>query len=106
MKCSTCNVVEFETILMSDRNKWLDSNKAYAARGYKRDQTVFDLGMGAGLDWTGTRRKTGRGSYGVFGTAPKFGKNYKPPNLKSLNEMQLKKESCGVLEYQNSSNEQ
>jgi hypothetical protein len=80
-----------------NRKKWLDSDKAYAAGGYRKEQSVSVLGMGAGLDWTGTSRKTGPGSEGVLGAAPKFGKNYKPPNVKSLKEVEPKKKSRGFF---------
>jgi hypothetical protein len=74
-----------------NRKKWLSSDKDYAAGGYKKEQSVSILGMGGGLDWTGTNRRTGPGSEGVLGAAPKFGKNYKPPNVKTLKDDKPKK---------------
>jgi hypothetical protein len=63
--------------------KWLASDKTYAAGGYRREQSVSILGSGEGLDWAGTRGKTGP-SETIRGAAPKFGANYKAPNVKDL----------------------
>ena len=41
------------------RSKWLKSDKEYASGGYKKEQSVSIFGVGQGLDWTGSRRKTG-----------------------------------------------
>ena len=67
-----------------NRKKWLSSDKTYAAGGFKKEQSVSIFGIGGGLDWTGSKGRTGPGSEGVLGEAPKFGKNYKPPNVKNI----------------------
>ena len=59
--------------------RWLESDKEYANGGYKKEQSVSIFGYGAGLDWTGTRDRSGPES--AMGAAPKFKKNYKPPNV-------------------------
>jgi hypothetical protein len=41
------------------RKKWLSSDKEYANGGYKKEQSVSIFGKGEGLDWTGTRSRTG-----------------------------------------------
>jgi hypothetical protein len=41
---------------------------------------VSILGTGAGLDWTGTKSRSGPES--VSAKPVKMGKNYKPPNIK------------------------
>ncbi|KAL7580807.1 hypothetical protein ACA910_001084 [Epithemia clementina (nom. ined.)] len=66
-----------------NRKKWLSSDKEYAAGGFLKEQSVSILGFGAGLDWTGTKSRTGP-SETVRGAAPKFAKNYKPPNVKDI----------------------
>ena len=67
------------------RNKktWLSSDKSYADGGYKKEQSVSIFGIGQGLDWTGKQGRTGP-SETVRGAAPKFAKNYKPPNVNDL----------------------
>ena len=62
----------------AQKKNWLSSDKEYAAGGYKESQSVSILGEGAGLDWTGTRQKTGP-AQGV-----KLGKNYKAPNVSQM----------------------
>jgi hypothetical protein len=42
-----------------NQKKWLASDKAYAAGGFKKEQSVSILGVGQGLDWTGTRDRAG-----------------------------------------------
>ena len=64
------------------KKKWLDSDKAYAAGGYKKEQSVSIFGVGQGLDWTGTRSRSGPES--MPGAAPKFAKNYKAPNVNEM----------------------
>ena len=49
------------------------------------------MGFGAGLDWSGKNARTGPGSEGVLGAAPKFAKNYKPPNVKNMKDDGKKK---------------
>lgn len=61
------------------RLKWSKSDKEYASGGFKKEQSVSIFGIGEGLDWTGTRGRSGPES--VVGAAPKFAKNYKPPNV-------------------------
>jgi len=63
----------------AQKKNWLSSDKAYAAGGYKKSQSVSILGEGAGLDWTGTRQTTGPAQSGV-----KLGKNYKAPNVSQM----------------------
>jgi hypothetical protein len=41
------------------KKKWLASDKEYANGGYKKEQSVSIFGKGEGLDWTGTRSRTG-----------------------------------------------
>jgi hypothetical protein len=41
------------------RKKWLSSDKEYANGGFKKEQSVSIFGKGEGLDWTGTRSRTG-----------------------------------------------
>ena len=60
--------------------RWLNSDKAYASGGYKKEQSVSIFGYGEGLDWTGTKSRRGP-SETVPGAAPKFAKNYKAPNV-------------------------
>ena len=42
-----------------NKKKWLESDKQYAAGGYKKEQSVSIFGVGQGLDWTGTQGRTG-----------------------------------------------
>lgn len=65
------------------KKRWLQSDKQYADGGYKKSQSVSILGEGRGLDWTGSRGRTGP-SESVPGLAPKFAKNYKAPNVKDI----------------------
>jgi hypothetical protein len=62
--------------------KWLQSDKEYASGGYKKEQSVSIFGVGEGLDWTGSRSRSGPES--APGAASKFEKNYKPPNVKDM----------------------
>mmetsp|Transcript_106359 Transcript_106359/g.297775 ORF Transcript_106359/g.297775 Transcript_106359/m.297775 type:complete len:211 (+) Transcript_106359:60-692(+) len=62
--------------------RWLKSDKDYAAGGYKKEQSVSIFGYGEGLDWTGSRARSRPES--APGAAPKFGKNYKAPNVKDI----------------------
>ena len=59
--------------------KWLNSDKEYADGGFKKEQSVSIFGNGEGLDWTGSRTKSGPES--VSRRAPKFSKNYKAPSI-------------------------
>eukprot|EP00540_Astrosyne_radiata_P010903 CAMPEP_0116833826 /NCGR_PEP_ID=MMETSP0418-20121206/6655_1 /TAXON_ID=1158023 /ORGANISM="Astrosyne radiata, Strain 13vi08-1A" /LENGTH=219 /DNA_ID=CAMNT_0004463325 /DNA_START=52 /DNA_END=708 /DNA_ORIENTATION=- len=61
------------------KKKWLSSDKVYAAGGYKKEQSYSIFG-GEPLDWTGRKGRTGP-SESVRAAAPKFGRNYKPPNV-------------------------
>ena len=46
------------------------------------------FGKGEGLDWTGSRSRGGpeRAPESVLGAAPKFGRNYKAPNVNDFNK--------------------
>lgn len=63
--------------------RWLKSDREYADGGYKKEQSVSIFGYGEGLDWTGTRGRRGPPESAV-GAAPKFGRNYKAPNIKDM----------------------
>ena len=73
-----------------NKKKWLSSDKSYAAGGYKKEQSVSIFGIGSGLDWTGKQGRTGP-SETVRGAAPKFGRNYKPPNVNDMKSEPKKK---------------
>jgi hypothetical protein len=62
--------------------KWQGSDKEYSGGGYKKEQSVSVWGYGEGLDWTGNRSK--QGPEGEMRKAPKFAKNYKAPNVKTM----------------------
>lgn len=66
------------------QRNWLKSDKKYAGGGFKKEQSVSILGSGAGLDWTGRDPRSGP-SETIQGVAPKFGKNYKAPNVNTMN---------------------
>ena len=66
-----------------NKKKWLNSDKQYSAGGYKKEQSVSILGFGEGLDWTGTKGRKGP-SESIPAAAPKFGRNYKAPNIKNM----------------------
>ncbi|CAB9501857.1 expressed unknown protein [Seminavis robusta] len=66
-----------------NQKKWLSSDKQYASGGFKKEQSVSIFGYGGGLDWTGKNAKTGP-SESVPGAAPKFGRNYKAPNVNNM----------------------
>mmetsp|Transcript_5116 Transcript_5116/g.11451 ORF Transcript_5116/g.11451 Transcript_5116/m.11451 type:complete len:155 (+) Transcript_5116:20-484(+) len=61
------------------KRKWLPSDKAYAKGGYRKEQSYSIFG-GKPLDWTGTQGR-GRPAESVVAAAPKFGRNYKAPNV-------------------------
>mmetsp|Transcript_29135 Transcript_29135/g.70225 ORF Transcript_29135/g.70225 Transcript_29135/m.70225 type:complete len:115 (+) Transcript_29135:229-573(+) len=67
------------------KKRWLSSDKEYATGGFKKEQSVSIFGKGEGLDWTGSRSRGGpgpeRAPESVLGAAPKFGRNYKAPNV-------------------------
>jgi hypothetical protein len=69
----------------AQRKKWLSSDKEYSNGGFRKEQSVSIFGKGEGLDWTGTRSR--RGPESVMGAAPKFAKNYKPPNINAMKGM-------------------
>ena len=83
------------------RAKWLNSDKEYAGGAYKKEQSVSIFGKGEGLDWTGKNARKGP-SETVPGAAPKFGRNYKAPNvyqmkgIKDPNEKPKKKGLFGM----------
>lgn len=62
--------------------RWLSSDKEYANGGYKKEQSVSIFGNGQGLDWTGSRSRSGPES--VPGRQIPFPKNYKAPTVSSL----------------------
>jgi hypothetical protein len=65
-------------------------------RGAKRkEQSVSIFGVGQGLDWTGTRSRTGP-SETMPGAAPKFGSNYKAPNVKDMKGLPKDIKSAGA----------
>ncbi|KAL3906021.1 MAG: hypothetical protein SGARI_004191, partial [Bacillariaceae sp.] len=79
-----------------NKKKWLSSDKQYADGGFKKEQSVSIFGVGGGLDWTGSNAKGGPsqqrpGPESAFGAAPKFGKNYKAPNVKTMVDKPKKK---------------
>ncbi len=41
------------------KKAWLPSDKEYANGGFLKEQSVSIFGRGQGLDWTGTRGRTG-----------------------------------------------
>lgn len=63
---------------------WLKSDKDYSGGGFRKEQSVSIFGYGEGLDWSGKRARKGP-SESVPGAAPKFGRNYKAPNVKNIN---------------------
>ncbi|KAL3902954.1 MAG: hypothetical protein SGARI_005597, partial [Bacillariaceae sp.] len=66
------------------KKRWLSSDKDYSGGGFKKEQSVSIFGKGEGLDWTGSKAKQGPAPESVFGAAPKFGRNYKAPNVKDM----------------------
>ncbi|KAL3912773.1 MAG: hypothetical protein SGILL_006752 [Bacillariaceae sp.] len=66
------------------KKRWLSSDKDYAGGGFKKEQSVSIFGQGEGLDWTGSKAKQGPAPESVFGAAPKFGRNYKAPNVSDM----------------------
>jgi hypothetical protein len=66
------------------KKRWLSSDKDYASGGFKKEQSVSIFGKGEGLDWTGNKARQGPES--AFGAAPKFGRNYKAPNINDMKE--------------------
>lgn len=66
------------------KKRWLSSDKEYSEGGYKKEQSVSIFGYGEGLDWTGKNARKGPAPESVFGAAPKFGKNYKAPNVNEM----------------------
>ena len=65
------------------KNRWLKSDKDYSSGGFTKEQSVSIFGQGQGLDWTGKRARSVPPESAV-GAAPKFGKNYKAPNVNSI----------------------
>lgn len=66
-----------------NKKKWLSSDKSYASGGYTKEQSVSVFGVGGGLDWTGKKGRSGPAET-TPGAAPKFGRNYKPLNVKDI----------------------
>ena len=77
------------------RSKWLKSDKDYADGGYKKEQSVSIFGYGEGLDWTGTRSRSAPES--ARGAAPKFGKNYKAPNVNDIKKESTTQKKSGFF---------
>jgi hypothetical protein len=67
------------------KKRWLESDKEYSGGGFRKEQSVSIFGKGEGLDWTGTRARKGPPDT-IPGAAPKFGRNYKPPNVNQINK--------------------
>lgn len=65
------------------KKRWLKSDKEYSSGGFRKEQSVSIFGYGEGLDWTGSRSRKGP-SETIPGAAPKFGKNYKAPNVYNM----------------------
>ena len=65
------------------KKRWLSSDKQYASGGYRKEQSVSIFGKGAGLDWTGSRGRTGP-SENIVGRAVPKPRNYKAPNVRDL----------------------
>ena len=65
------------------KKSWLKSDKQYSSGGFKKEQSVSIFGKGDGLDWSGKRARSGPAET-VKGAAPKFGKNYKAPNVNNM----------------------
>ena len=81
------------------RSRWLSSDKEYAEGGFKKEQSVSIFGKGEGLDWTGSRGRSGPAE-SIPGAAPKFGRNYKAPtvgDLKGTTEDKPKKKFFGLF---------
>lgn len=77
--------------------KWLSSDKDYAGGGFKREQSVSIFGTGEGLDWTGSKGRTGP-SESIPVAAPKMRKNYKAPNVNDLRgDTKPKKKMFGLF---------
>mmetsp|Transcript_9763 Transcript_9763/g.14038 ORF Transcript_9763/g.14038 Transcript_9763/m.14038 type:complete len:229 (-) Transcript_9763:98-784(-) len=75
------------------KKRWLSSDKDYATGGFKKEQSVSIFGKGEGLDWTGSRGRTGPMSENILGAKPKFGFNYKPPNVNNMKGVKATKAS-------------
>lgn len=80
------------------RVKWLQSDKSYAAGGYRKEQSASIFGKGEGLDWTGQRGRTGPAQ--TVPSITKFDKNYQAPNyydLKNKEDEKPKKKLFGLF---------
>jgi hypothetical protein len=64
------------------KKKWSARDKEYSRGGFLKEQSVSIFGKGEGLDWTGTRSRSGPES--MPAAAPKFAKNYKAPNVYNM----------------------
>lgn len=76
--------------------RWLSSDKDYASGGFKKEQSVSIFGKGTGLDWTGKSARQGP-SESVVGAAPRFGANYKAPNVNDMSGGEKKKKLFGLF---------
>lgn len=73
------------------KKRWLKSDKEYATGGFLKEQSVSIFGQGEGLDWTGSRARSRPNPESVLGAAPKFGRNYKAPNINDIKGTNNKK---------------
>ena len=78
------------------KNRWLKSDKEYSSGGFRKEQSVSILGYGEGLDWTGKRGRS-RPSESVSAAKPKFGRNYKAPNVNTLNKNKKTKGAAAAV---------
>jgi hypothetical protein len=75
------------------KKKWTARDKEYSSGGFLKEQSVSIFGKGEGLDWTGTRSRSGPES--IPAAPVKFSKNYKAPNfynMKGINVNEKKEE--------------
>lgn len=84
-------------VMGAKKKTWLKSDKEYASGGFRKEQSVSIFGNGEGLDWTGTRSR--RGPEGTIpGAAPKFGRNYKAPNVNQIKGTGAQKKNGKAVE--------
>jgi hypothetical protein len=86
------------------KKPWLASDKEYAGGGFLKEQSISIFGRGEGLDWTGSRGRTGPSNAPPPKPA-KFAGNYKPPNVNTMkgvkgpSEEKKKKSFFGMFEF-------
>jgi hypothetical protein len=76
------------------KNRWLKSDKEYSSGGFRKEQSVSVFGKGEGLDWSGKRARSGPAE-NIPGAAPKFGRNYKAPNVNSIKDKKNNDQDAG-----------